>query len=284
MRLVFAALAAALSLSTTAAATEPPSAQAAFVERRGLLEADAQCRIFTPQVRAALLVSALQARGALLRGGWSLAQLDELENATVAAARARACGDPRTNSAAATARAAYNTTFRSNSMEFPGWARTWSARRVAASDGWRLRQDISEPISASFGVRQRNGVEQFVLVLPASSEGAAPRTASLQLRNPSRSDASSLDLAGRMARGLEAGLPGPGAAMTLSATRRIEHPNLFATQAVFVFSDEAFRLLCALDPRETVEIDLSGGRMRQRLLVEVGDVAAARGFLATRAD
>lgn len=284
MRLAFTALAAALTLSTAAAASEPPSAQAAYVERRGLLEADAQCRIFTPEVRAALQVSALQARGALLRGGWSLAQLGQLESATVGAARARQCGDARTNAAAATARAAYNMTFRSNAMEFPGWTRTWSARRVAASDGWRLRQNITDPVAATFGVRQHNGVEQLVLLLPVSNEAAAPRGATLQLRNPSRSDASSLDLAGRIARGLEAGLPAPGAAMTLNATRRIEHPNLFATEAVFVFSDEAFRLLCSLDPRETVEIDLSGGRTRQRLLVEVGDIAAARGFLATRAD
>lgn len=285
MRPALIALAAVLSLSSAAAAAEPPSAQAAFVERRGLLELDTQCRLFTPEVRAALQVSALQARGTLLRGGWSLAQMDELESATVNAAHARACGDPRTASAAATARTAYNTTFRSNMMEFPGWQRTWSARRVASTDGWRLRQSVPAPTSASFGVRQLNGHEQFVLVIPVADARAAPTQAQLELRNPNRAAAASLDLASRVARGLEAGLPGPAGAMTISASARlVEHPTWFTTQIVFVFPNTAFRMMCQLDPRESVAIHLNGAVSGRLMLIEVGDVAAARGFLATRAD
>jgi hypothetical protein len=37
-----------------------------------------------------------------------------------------------------------------------------------------------------------------------------------------------------------------------------------------------------LDPRETIEIRLESGRASQRLLVEVGDIAAARAFLTIR--
>ena len=277
-----ALLAASLALASTAAA-EAPSARNVYVERRGLLEVDGQCHLFAPQVHAALQVTALQARGALLRGGWSLAQMDQLEAATVAAARGRSCNDPRNASAAAVARAAYNSTFRSNAMEFPGWARTWSARRIAASDGWRLRQAISAPMAGVFGVRQLNGSEELLLVLTASDAQAAPTAAAIELRNPAL-PAGALDLTARIAGGLNAGAPGPASAMTISGVRRIEHPGWFQTQVVYVFPSTAFRLLCALDPRESIAIDLDGPSGSQRLLVEVGDVAAAAGFLATHAD
>ncbi|MFT3726305.1 MAG: hypothetical protein QM759_00560 [Terricaulis sp.] len=282
MRRFIALMAASLVFATTAAA-DAPSARNVYVERRGLLEVDAQCHLFTPEVHAALQVTALQARGTLLRGGWSLAQVGELEQVTVAAARDRACTDPRNASAAATARNAYNTTFRSNAMEFPGWARAWSARRVAASDGWRLRQNINAPIAGAFGVRQLNGLEELILVLPTMSADAAPATAQLSLRNPML-PLGALDLTSRIAGGLDAGLPGPVNGMSIAGARRIEHPGWFQNQVVYVFPNSAFRTLCQLDPRETVAVSLTTPRGTQRILVEVGDIAAAAGFLATRAD
>jgi hypothetical protein len=283
MQRTFALAATSLALAAAASHADTPSARALYVERRGLIEVDTRCHLFAPEVRAALQVTAMQARGTLLRGGWSTAQMDQLEQATVDAAHARACNDQRTTSAAATARQAYNSTFRSNTMEFPGWARTWSARRVADSDGWRLRQSISSPVPATFGVRQLSG-EQFAIVVPVSDEGDAPASAQLELRNPNL-PAGALDLSSRIAGGLEAGAPGPANSMTIGASARlVEHPGWFQTQIVFVFPNAAFRMLCQLDPRESVAINLNGPHGPQRLLVEVGDVAAAAGFLATRAD
>jgi hypothetical protein len=283
MRAFIILVAAGLALSTTVASAEAPSARNVYVERRGLMEADAQCRLLTPEVHAALQVTAMQARGVLLRGGWSITQMDQLEQATVAAARERACNDPRTLSAANVARAAYNTTFRSNAMEFPGWARAWSARRVAGSDGWRLRQDINTPAPAIFGVRQVNGREELVLMLSSANDQTAPPSAQIVLRNPAL-PAGALDLTTRIAGGLDAGAPGPANAMTINGARRIEHPGWFQTQVVYVFPNAAFRMLCQLDPRESIAVDLSGPRGSQRFLIEVGDIAAAAGFLATRAD
>lgn len=282
MRRLIAFLLASLAFATTAAA-DAPSARNVYVERRGLLEVDAQCHLFAPEVHAALQVTALQARGTLLRGGWSLAQMDQLEQATVAAARGRTCNDPRNASAATVARAAYNSTFRSNAMEFPGWARAWSARRVAASDGWRLRQNIDAPLTAAFGVRQLNGAEELVLVLGNANEQSAPPVGQLLLRNPAL-PTGVLDLTARIAGGLDAGVPGPANALTIAGVRRVEHPGWFQTQIVYVFPSAAFRMLCQLDPRESVAIELSGPHGSQRVLVEVGDIAAAAGFLATRAD
>jgi|GEM_PF-2255461 len=283
MRAYILLAAASLAITTTTAFADP-SARALYVERRGLIEADARCHLFDPPVRAALQVTALQARGVLLRGGWSLDQVGQLEQATVEAAQQRACNDPRTRSAALIARQAYNSSFRSNVMEFPGWSRAWSARRVAGSDGWRLRQDVPGPMAANFGVRQSASGEQLVLILPAANEQSGPSNAQLELRNPNR-PAGALDLATRMAGGLEATAPDPLNSISLAQSARlIEHPGWFQTTIVFVFPNAAFRMLCQLDPRESVALNLATPAGPERLLVEVGDIAAAAGFLSTRAD
>jgi hypothetical protein len=283
MRFLILAAAASIALAATGAAAEALSARALYVERRGLIEADARCHLFAAPVRAALQVSALQARGVLLRGGWSLAQVGQLEQATTDAADQRACNDARTLAAAASARQAYNSSFRSNAMEFPGWARSWSARRIAAADGWRLRQAIPGPVAASFGVRQTPAGEQLVLILPLANPQAAPNAARLVLRNPNLA-AGSLDLATRMAGGLDAAAPNPLNSIAITAEPALEHPNWHQTQIVYVFPNAAFGMLCALDPRESAVIELSTPAGAARELIEVGDVAAAAGFLAARAD
>ena len=63
---------AALALAAPAHA-DAPDARASYVARRGMLELDARCRLFNANVRAALQATSMQARGALLRGGWSIA-------------------------------------------------------------------------------------------------------------------------------------------------------------------------------------------------------------------
>lgn len=278
MRLVFFTVIAALALAGPAAA-DPPGAQAALVERLGLLQLDQRCGLLSPGARAAVEAGAEQARGALLRAGWGYAQLRELEAAVDSAARNRACNDPRTQAAVADAREAYASWARTNVMEFPGWSRSWTARRVTGPNGWRLSQTIDS--SASFGVRETDGGQHLSLALaPTSATGAR-----LILRDSRRSNASALDLTRRVAYGLEAGAPAIGAATRTyaSATRTERRPG-GVMQTVFTFPDAAFQAMLALDPRETVVIEILGARTTQRLLVEVGDIAAARAFLTLRAD
>lgn len=268
-------------VAASASAAEAPNARAAYVERRGLLEADARCQLFARDMRAALNASAGQARGALLRAGWSRAQVGELEQTVVAAAGARACSDARTQSAAADARAAFGTWLRANSVTFEGWARAWEARRVAASDGWRLRQAIDAPIRAQFGVRASRGADRLVLIVPLARRASPPAAANLSARNPRASAAPEIPLQQRMTQGLEAGAPTPSTvALTFTATRSVERLERGASQAVFTFPDATFGALLALDPRETVVVTLRERANTQRILVEVGDIAAARDFLA----
>lgn len=275
MRFLFAA---AFALVASTASADAPDARAAYVERRGLIEADTQCRLFTPGVRAALEIGAAQARGSLLRAGWSLAQVRELEQTVVAAARARACNDARTTEAAAGARASFGQWANAGAMEFPGWERTWIARRTV-NGGWRLSQSIDAPVAATFGVRERDGVQRLTLTIAVARGATAPNAVQMLLRDRARGHLVEVSLTQRVASGLAAGAPAPGAATTLPSARRIERLDGGRSLAVFEFPDNAFAELVALDPRESIELRVSDGRTTRRLLVEVGDIAAARAFL-----
>ncbi|HRP10640.1 MAG TPA: hypothetical protein PLK37_06375 [Terricaulis sp.] len=279
MRLLFFTAAAAFALTAPAAA-DPPGAQAVLVERLGLMQLDDRCRLLEPGPRAALEAGAAQARGALLRAGWTHARLGELEAAVDGAARSRACADPRTQSAVADAREAYDQWARTSVMEFPGWSRAWVARRTTGPNGWRLSQTIDS--NASFGVRDINGAQALSLVLNQTSATGAR----LILRDPRRGHAQALDLTRRVAYGLEAGAPATGSrTRTFPSTLRTERrPGARTTQTVFTFPNAAFEAMLALDPRETVVIEVLGARTTQRLLVEVGDIAPARAFLTLRAE
>lgn len=266
-------------LASTAAATEAPNARAAYVERRGLIEADARCRLFTPSIRAALEAGAGQARGALLRAGWSTAQVRELDGAVASAARTRACTDPRTAEAAADARTAYTSWANASSMQFPGWERTWIARRVVRADGWRLSQSLDA--GAMFGVRDHEGAQNLVLVLPVARGQTAPTSVQLQMRDSARSSLTEVSLTQRVAYGLAAGAPTTRTAQSYASRRVIERVS-GGSQAVFVFPDAAFRDLLTLDPRESLELRIAARGGEQRIYVEVGDVAAARAFLTIR--
>ncbi|MBC7769651.1 MAG: hypothetical protein H7124_12795 [Phycisphaerales bacterium] len=275
--LLTAALMAALA--APAVAQTGPNAREAYVERRGLIEADAQCRLLQPSIRDALLISTAQSRGSLLRAGWSNAQMRNLENAVVSAARQRACNDPRTAASVASVSRIVAQWVNAGTMEFAGWERIWTARRV--SEGWRLSQSIDAPLAATFGVRQSGDTQRLTLVVPIARGGVGPASARLVMRNPARAR-SEVSLNQRIASGLSAGAPPPGASLMTPSTRSIERLDGGRSQAVFTFPDTAFRDLLALDPRETVELHVETGRASQTLLVEVGDIGAARAFLTVR--
>lgn len=278
-QLLAAALTAAFAVS--ASATEPgPNAREAYVERRGLIEADSQCRLLAPSIRAALNVGLSQARGSLLREGWSNTQLRQLEQTVIASARARACTDARTSEAVAGANRAFAQWANAGVMEFPGWERAWIARRAAGD--WRLAQHIDAPISAMFGVRDSGDAQRLTLAVSIPNANAAPTSARLVLRDRNRAGATEISLPQRISYGLSAGAPPVTASLSVPATRAIERISGGRTQAIFTFPDTAFRDLLALDPRESVELHVSQGRVTHRLLVEVGDVAAARAFLTLR--
>lgn len=272
----FLAFILALAFAPSAMAAEPPEARAAFVERLGMLRLDARCGLLDQDVRAALRASSAQARGALLRAGWTDAQIRNLERTVSSAADERPCNDPRNAEAASDARHAADIWRRTGTMRFPGWEREWVARRTADREGWRLSQSIND---TTFGVRERGAGQTLSLV----ASGEAPSAVRLTMRDARRSRMEEVALTRRVAYGLEAGMPGPRTAtISSTAARRSERVSLWRSQTVFEFPNAVFEQLLALDPRETVELELRYGRRSERLLIEVGDLAAARAFLALR--
>jgi len=261
-----------LFLAPLAAAADPPDARAQYAERRGLLEADAACGLFDPTVRGALQIGAAQARGALLRGGWSDARVGELERAAVAAARARQCNDARTLEAAGRARDSFRAWTRTPSLTLPGDEREWRVQRRPDPAGWLLVQDIAAPRRAAFGVRP--GAVALVVPLPLGAR--APARASLIVRDVTQTRAPNLSVPGRNARGLERGAPSLNAARRIHAQGRRIETTAGLRSVVFIFPPEVLTLLAGLDVRESAIVDLDG----QRLLIEIGDFAAARAFLA----
>lgn len=277
MRTAIVAFAFYAAAPLAALAQDRPDAREAFVERRGLLAADARCQLLAPSVRAAIEVGALQARGTLLRAGWTGLQMRDLERTVVSAAGARACDDARTIDAAAQAQASFGQWANAGAMSFPGWQRTWTARRAA--EGWRLSQAIDAPLEATFGVRQSGAAQRLVLTLALARRAQPPGSVQLAMRDPARAPAPEVSLTQRMAWGSAAGAPLAGASRSFAATRSLERGRNGERLAVFAFPDAAFAALVALDPRESVELRVASGRAVQRLYVEVGDVAAARAFL-----
>ena len=270
----FLLLLAALAFAAPAFAGAP-DARASYVERRGMLELDVKCHLFNANTRGALEATAMQARGALLRGGWSIAQVQTLEQTVVAAAQERSCLDPRTTTGAAAARTASAAWINANAQTFPGWTRAWYARRAPDPVGWRLSQAINAPYTASFGVRINNGREQLTLSVANPSLSSA----TLVMRDAMRAPPADIALPQRIAYGLRAGAPSPATSTHFSSISvQAERGADGARQTTFVFPDAAFRNLLSLDPRETVEIHFAGSS--QVLLVDVGDVAVARAFLA----
>lgn len=256
-----------------AAAQQGLGPREAYVERRGLIELDNRCRLLSPSIADALGVGVAQARGSLLRAGWTNNQVLQLDQAVVSSARARTCTDTRTTSAAENARRAFGTWANLGTMQFPGWERTWVARRSAISIPWRLSQAVDAPVASTFGIREREGVQSLALALEPQA-GASFTSARLLMRDPRRTPAPEISLPQRMGSGLEAGAPSPVTAQTIAGQRRADRDAV-----VFTFPDTAFRDLLQLDPRESVVVELSAGRATQRILVEVGDIAAARAFL-----
>jgi hypothetical protein len=281
MRLLFLAAALSASPSAAAHATEGPDARQAYVERRGLIETDARCNLLSADIRAALNVGAMQARGSLLRAGWTSTQVRGLERSVIQAAGQRPCNDTRTLQSAAEARRAFTPWLSAGYMEFPGWQRTWLARR-GASDGWRLSQAIDAPRAAVFGVRQQGATQHLTLVITLDRGETAPMSAQLVQRDVSRAAMREITLPQRVAYGIQAGAPSPSGAMTIPSTRTIERISGGRTQVAFTFPDSAFAALLRLDPREAIELRVQNGRSVQSMYVEVGDIAAARAFVTLR--
>jgi hypothetical protein len=288
-----AALLAALGLAAPGLA-RAASALDLYYERTVMMAADDRCRLFDPQIAAALASAQAQARGAALRAGASEAAIAQVRTRAQAKAGAAACASADVKIASGRVRAAFQGYSRLLRLNFPGDTLTWKADRAASATHvtWRLSQ--TPPFGRHrliAGLAARGGEPQLFTVSAAFADGAWPYSARLLFRNIDRSPQPQIgrlavDPKARVALNLR--LP-PRAALrvVLADDRRPSEamlaPRGAAGAVMFRFPPAVSALIEALDPREAVAIEfLFAGKGRDEVrtaYLEVGDFAAARAFL-----
>ena len=267
----------ALTAFTPAAAAIGP--EVAYAERSALLGADRTCGLFDPGLRAALEAATWQARGVLLRSGWSETRTDSLGRAATAEGGAKRCSDPAIATAARNARAGFTGWTRLMAMRFDGGARAWSARRISDRDGFYLRQDMTTPRNAAFGIRHEGTAAAVGFMLPLGVNEPPPSGARLYFRDRTRAPRSAADLPGRTRNDLPSLAASRASSVTIWASARRLDEAKDHRLAMFVFPNSVMDRIGALDPREAIEVEIDGATGVSRFYVEVGDFAAARAFL-----
>jgi hypothetical protein len=283
-----AALCAASLLCAGQAMAATPAANL-FYERALMAAAGSACRLFAPDVSAALAASKAQARNAALRSGADAAALASLD-AQASAAGASDCRSPGVAAAAAQVRAAFAGYAAMDEMKFPGELSSWTASRPAA-DGWRVVQrdrfgwDVMQ-----FGLAG-HGDARPLIAAASFADAAQPYGARLVMRDASLTsgpylDPRAADIAGRLP--IDARLP-PRSATRIFAAEAMAPAGVLADRDTpgalgFRFPAAAAEALAGLDPREAVAVEFlfagENGEEVRTAYVEVGDFAAARAFQA----
>lgn len=287
-----AAIAAAAALCAAPAGQALAATPAAdlFYARALMAAAGQACRLFAPDVSAALAASKAQARGAALRSGADAATLAGLE-ARAAAAGAAGCHSPGVAAAAAQVRTAFAGYSSMSEMRFPGELSSWTASRPAG-DGWRaVQRDRFGWDVMLFGVAG-HGPDRVLTAAAGFADGARPYGARVVMRDASLTsgpylDAREADIAGRLP--IDARLPPRSARRVFNAEAMAPAGALGAADMPgawsFRFPAAAADALAGLDPREAVAVEFlfagEHGESVRTAYVEVGDFAAARAFQTT---
>lgn len=276
--------AAALGAAQTAMAT--PSD--VFYERSLMSAAGARCGLFSPSLSGALDAGRAQARGAALRAGASVDQLNGVQQRAHAKAASVPCGSKDLTTAANRVRKAFEGYALLQRMNYPGDRASWQADRASSATipFWRLSQTAGFGGNRLvFGLAGRN---TELLAVATFADGARPYTARLVMRDPSLTLGPYLRA--RAGGGLaDNAAPRAASRMFAPETRdAAPAPTLLPTGAKtgmsFRFPREAADAIAQLDPREAITIEFviqarGGQEIVRRAYVEVGDFAAGRAFL-----
>ncbi|MDH4385991.1 MAG: hypothetical protein QE280_11175 [Caulobacter sp.] len=289
-----ALLSAATGLFGATQAEAGGGAASLLYERTVMTAANGRCRLFTPQIAAALDASRIQARGAALRSGARSDDLREVERRARSRADTVDCSSKDMSTAADRVRKGFEGYTRMIKMIYPGDVAGWTADRSVSRDGirWMLLQTGAFGWDRlRFGLTGQHG-EPSLTAVGIFADGAKPYAARLVIRDLQRTSGPYLD---HRSRGVGGKLSLPSRVPPRSATRvftaearATAEPMLLFGESRggwrFRFSPAAGRAMAELDPREAVVVEFlfdgqGGGGVRQAY-VEVGDFAAGRAFLA----
>jgi hypothetical protein len=289
-----AALAAAAALFAAAAGRPALAATPAanlFYERALMTAADGACRLFAPDVSAALAAAKAQARGAALRSGADPASLAAPE-AQAGAAGASGCQSANFAAAAQQVRAAFAGYAHLDHMEFPGEFASWLAERPASDTKtrWRASQRARFGWDVMLFGLAGHGADRPLTAVASFADGAQPYGARLVLRDTAATsgpylDARQADIDGHIP--IDGRLPPRASSRVfeageMTAADKALLPSDMPSAWAFQFPQAASDALAQLDPRETVAVEFlfagDNGDTVRTAYVEVGDFTAAQAF------
>lgn len=276
-------LALTLAAAVPAAVADPAAVRQTWLERVAISAADRECNLFSDGERLALLSGLYQAEGELLRANQTPAELRRLAGEVSTHATSLGCVHPEVVSVAETVRNGYRAFVKTTYIEYPSTHAIWGASR-SPHDRWAVSQ-TDKASSIVFGLRRAPNdpdVQRLAIGMPA--KGVVPSSVQLIMRDPAKMPEPWFGAFSR-----------PGAKLT-PPPRAISHVEWAGKVAsakdavgdpiwVFTFNASAIPLIEQLDPREAIQIDLIppsrvADQGVKRIVLEVGDIRAARAFAA----
>lgn len=274
-----------LSMATAvpAAFADPAAVRRTWLERVAISAADQECNLFSDGERLALLSGLYQAEGELLRANQTPAELRRLADEVSTHAVSLGCVHPDVVSVAETVRNGYRAFVKTTYIEYPATHAIWGASR-SPHDRWAVSQ-TDKASSIVFGLRRAPNdpdVQRLAIGMPA--KGVVPSSVQLIMRDPAKMPEPWFGAFSR---------PGPQLTPPPRSISHVEWAGKVASAKdavgepiwVFTFNASAIALIEQLDPREAIEIDLIppsrvADQGVKRIVLEVGDIRAARAFAA----
>ncbi len=299
MRLFLKFLMVFLLVPTLAGAVDAGNA---YHERLSMLLIGKACNALEPTEYMALQTGQLQARGALLRGGYSAHELAQMKADLTARAERISCTDERVVEELARIRSAAAVWQHLYEMQFPARWQSWTARRDEAREKarWRVRSLLHT--KAGYPVLwglSAHGAAVFLDVVVIG--GKPPASVVLHMRDGTKLDEplspDMLRLMGRASDSITdlappksvqksyfamAEMAAPPSLVPLEIVKDMKRKD--RKSVLFRFSADALAAFSALDPRDIVSVELiyPARRHQQRthetLFAEAGDFQAARLF------
>ena len=250
--------------------------------------ADDRCRLFTPNLAAALKAATFQARGAAIRAGAEDLDMDaEAARAKDAADRV-ACNDPDLAVVQTRIASAYSAWAGLRRMEFPGERGLWKTNRTTfPTVGWRMDQTVQTGgASVTFGLIAEGAGQDTVAAVVAFPGKSRPYAARIVMRDAERLYRPWLgEASGQKPSGQSLDLPPRVGRKTLFAAQGLEAASDLLAEGrkqgdLWVFPASAIADLAALDPREPFVVEfVFNDESVARARFELGDMAAARAFV-----
>jgi hypothetical protein len=269
MRLFFALT---LVVCATPALAQVSPLERSYGERTAMRALDQRCNLFQAGPRRALSGFTAQARGAALRAGSSLSQLNLIYRQATQAVAAKPCNDPQVRAEADRVSAAHKGWRAQMTEIYPGTVRSWRVDRTGM-DAWRAVQAIGSGVRAGLVVHGQN------LAFAVETPDLNVSGAHIYLRDATR--LGDPRAGARLVAPVRAGTTTHVASVRRPADSRARIGLPARAGTMLVFNDTATNAVLRADPRDSFEVELVGrSGQTTTLIVEVGDIVAAYAFAA----